>query len=89
MSITISITIPAPTVLTRRPDLTWRSVRPFVPVLLAGAEQLVPGLGLVVAIAGLVGVQAAVEVPTVEEPADEAAGPDVDDTEEPRLRLVA
>jgi hypothetical protein len=87
MSITISITIPAPTVLTRRPDLTWRSVRPFVPVLLAGAEQLVPGLGLVVAIAGLVGVQAAVEVPAVEAPADEVAGPD--DPEEPRLRLVA
>lgn len=73
MSITITITIPAPAVLTRRPDLTWRSVRPFVPVLLAGAEQLVPGLGLVVALAGLVGVSAAVETPVVEEPPAEDA----------------
>jgi hypothetical protein len=84
MSITITITIPAPTVLTRRPDLTWRTVRPLVPVLLAGAEQLVPGLGLVVAIAGVVGVRAAVEVPdtVVEEPP-------TDDAEERLLRLVA
>lgn len=73
MSITITITIPAPAVLTRRPDLTWRSVRPFVPVLLAGAEQLVPGLGLVVALAGLVGVCAAVGTPVVEEPPAEDA----------------
>ncbi|MCD2188314.1 hypothetical protein [Actinomycetospora soli] len=83
MSITITITIPAPTVLTRRPDLTWRTVRPLVPVLLAGAEQLVPGLGLVVAIAGLVGVRAAVEVP------DTVAEPEADDAEERSLRLVA
>lgn len=83
MSITITITIPGPTVLTRRPDLTWRTVRPLVPVLLAGAEQLVPGLGLVVAIAGLVGVRAAVEAP------DTAAEPDADDAEERSLRLVA
>lgn len=83
MSITVTITVPAPTVLTRRPDLTWRSVRPLVPVLLAGAEQLVPGLGLVVAIAGLVGVRAAVEVPEV------AAEQETDDAEERSLRLVA
>ncbi|WP_157646897.1 hypothetical protein [Actinomycetospora chiangmaiensis] len=87
MSITVTFTIPAPTVLTRRPDLTWRSVRPFVPVLLAGAEQLVPGLGLVVAIAGLVGVTAAVEVPAGDLPVvDEAT---TDDAEERLLRLVA
>ncbi|WP_433798195.1 hypothetical protein [Actinomycetospora sp. CA-084318] len=83
MSIIITITIPAPAVLTRRPDLTWRSVRPLVPVLLAGAEQVVPGLGLVVAIAGLLGVRAAVDVPAA------PAEPEADDAEERPLRLVA
>ena len=72
MSVTITITIPAPAVLTRRPDLTWRAVRPLVPVLVAGVEQLVPGLGLVVAVAGFLGVRAAVGVPAPDAPGEDA-----------------
>lgn len=50
----------APVVPTRV-EQVWHTVRPYVPVLLAGAESLVPGLGVVVALAGIVGVRATTE----------------------------
>jgi hypothetical protein len=73
MSITITITIPGPSTLPRIPaprqtpddgpgatraEQVWRTVRPYLPVLLAGAESLLPGLGVVVALAGVIGVRA-------------------------------
>jgi hypothetical protein len=50
----------APVVPTRV-EQVWHTVRPYVPVLLAGVESLVPGLGVVVALAGIVGVRATTE----------------------------
>jgi hypothetical protein len=41
-----------------RAEQVWQTVRPYLPVLLAGAESLVPGLGVVVALAGIVAVRA-------------------------------
>jgi hypothetical protein len=52
-----------------RAELLWVTVRPYLPVLLAGAESLVPGLGVVVALAGMVAVRANTD--QVEEPDDD------------------
>ncbi|MFC5065451.1 hypothetical protein [Actinomycetospora atypica] len=82
MTLTITITVPAPAFVAR--PATWRTVRPFVPVLLAGAEQVVPGLGVVVALVGLLGLGAAVEATPAAPPAETAAVPVAD--EEPALR---
>lgn len=44
-----------------RAEQVWLTVRPYLPVLLAGAESLVPGLGIVVALAGVLQIRAHAE----------------------------